>query len=68
VYTVCAPSDDVQGVRDVTVSLPRLVGGAGVLETFPLPLSAVEQTQLRQSAEVIRQAIDELQRANANEA
>ena len=61
VLTVCAPSADVLGVRDVTVSLPRLVGGAGVLETFPLPLSEGEQTQLRKSAEVIREAIAELQ-------
>ncbi len=38
VLTVCTPEADVLGVRHVTVSLPRLVGGAGVLETFPLPL------------------------------
>ena len=38
VLTVCAPSADLLGVRDVTVSLPRLVGGAGAMETFPLPL------------------------------
>jgi L-lactate dehydrogenase len=60
VLTVCAPTSDVLGVRDVTLSLPRLVGGA-VLETFHLPLSDLEQAQLRQSAEVIRQAIDGLQ-------
>jgi L-lactate dehydrogenase len=57
VLTVCTPSADVLGVRNVTVSLPRLVGGAGILETFPLPLSEAEQAQLRRSAEVIRQAI-----------
>jgi L-lactate dehydrogenase len=61
VLTVCVPTADVLGVRDVTVSLPRLVGGNGVVETFPLPLSNVEQTQLRHSAEVIRKCIDELQ-------
>src|SRR5262249_45898143 len=38
ILTVCAPAADVAGVKDVTVSLPRLVGGAGVIETFPLPL------------------------------
>jgi L-lactate dehydrogenase len=61
VLTVCAPSADVLGIRNVTVSLPRLVGGTGVLETFPLPLSEMEQAQLRRSAEVIRQAIVELE-------
>ena len=60
ILTVCAPAADVAGVRDVTVALPRLVGGAGVLETFPLPLSETEQAQLRASAGVIRQALDEL--------
>jgi L-lactate dehydrogenase len=62
ILTVCAPTADVLGVQDVTVSLPRLVGGAGVIETFPLPLSEVEQVQLRASATVIREALDELDR------
>jgi len=44
----------------VTLSLPRLVGGTGVLETFPLPLSDKEGNQLFESAKVIRQALDEL--------
>lgn len=60
ILTVCAPTADVAGVKDVTVSLPRLVGGAGVAETFPLPLTEAEQAQLRASAGVIRQALDEL--------
>jgi L-lactate dehydrogenase len=60
ILTVCAPTADVLGVTDVTVALPRLVGGGGVLETLPLPLSESEQTQLRTSARVIRTALDEL--------
>src|SRR5688500_13779572 len=63
ILTVCAPTADVAGVKDVTVALPRLVGGSGVIETFPLPLSGTEQEQLRTSAGVIRQALDELDRA-----
>jgi L-lactate dehydrogenase len=61
ILTVCAPAADVLGVRDVTVSLPRLVGGTGVLETFPLPLSDLEQAQLRRSADVIRAALNDLE-------
>jgi L-lactate dehydrogenase len=64
ILTVCAPTADVAGVKDVTVALPRLVGGAGVIETFPLPLSGSEQEQLRASAGVIRQALDELDSPN----
>jgi L-lactate dehydrogenase len=60
VMTVGAPAADVVGVHDVTVSLPRLVGGQGVIETFPLPLSQDETTRLRDSARVIRQALDGL--------
>jgi L-lactate dehydrogenase len=59
--TVCAPAAEVAGVSDVTVSLPRLVGGAGVLETFPLPLNDDEAGLLRQSALVIAQALADLQ-------
>jgi L-lactate dehydrogenase len=60
VMTVGVPTADVGGVRNVTVSLPRLVGGQGVLATFPLALDQEETTRLRASAGVIRQALDEL--------
>jgi L-lactate dehydrogenase len=60
ILTVCTPAADVAGVQDVTVSLPRLLGGPGVLETFPLPLNEEETTRLRASASVIRRALDEL--------
>jgi L-lactate dehydrogenase len=60
VLSVCAPAPDVAGVRDVTLALPRLVGGNGVLETFPLPLSEEETGLLRTSAQVIRKSLDEL--------
>jgi L-lactate dehydrogenase len=63
ILTVCAPTPDVLGVKDVTVALPRLVGGCGVIETFPLPLSEPEQVQLRASAGVIRAALDDLDAA-----
>jgi L-lactate dehydrogenase len=60
VLTVGVPTADVVGVPNVTVSLPRLVGGQGVLATFPLPLNELETTRLQASAAVIRKALDEL--------
>lgn len=60
VMTVGAPTAEVAGVRDVTVALPRLLGGQGILETFPLPLNEEETARLRDSCRVIRQALDEL--------
>jgi L-lactate dehydrogenase len=60
ILTVCSPGVDVLDVKDVTLSLPRLVGGAGVLKTLPLPLNPAEQDQLRNSASITRKALDEL--------
>jgi len=61
ILTICTPMDDVVGVEDVTVALPHLIGGDGVLERFPLPLNAEEQALLHNSAGIVRQAIDGLQ-------
>jgi L-lactate dehydrogenase len=60
ILTVCAPTPEVIGIHDVTVSLPRLVGGRGVLETFPFPISEAEAVRLLESAGVVRKALDEL--------
>ncbi len=58
--TVCTPVRDVAGVKDVTLSLPHLVGGKGILDTILLPLSLnkTEETALRASAEVVREAYE----------
>ena len=63
ILTVCAPEIEVAGVRDVTVALPRLVGGKGVMERLPLPINALEQEKLQRSAAIVRQAIDLLEQA-----
>jgi len=60
ILTVCSPEAEVGGVRDVTLSLPRVVGGAGVLETLPLVLLPEEEEALAHSAGVVRAAIDGL--------
>ena len=61
IFTVCARTEEIAGVRDVTASLPRLVGGDGVLTTFALPLDEGEQQALQDSVTIIRRAIDELE-------
>jgi L-lactate dehydrogenase len=65
VLTVCTPEAEVAGVRDVTVSLPRIVGGAGVVESLPIALDRGEQEALARSAAVVRRAIDELDAGSA---
>lgn len=56
--TVCTPVEVVAGVKDVTMSLPHLVGGDGILDTIllPLALSESEQEALQLSAQTIKQA------------
>lgn len=60
IMTVCTPTAEIAGVHDVTVSLPRLVGGEGVLETYHLPLDDAETAALARSAGLIRELIDQL--------
>jgi len=61
ILTVCTPVAEVLGVCDVTISLPHLVGGQGVLASFPLPLDEAEQSALQASAGVVCEAIDALE-------
>ena len=65
ILTVCSRMDEVAGVKGVTVALPHLVGGAGVLATLPLPLSETEYEKLHHSASVVRNAIDEYDAAQS---
>lgn len=60
VLTVCTPTPNVAGVEDVTVSLPRLVGGNGVLTTYMPRLPSLETQALHTSARAVREAIDEV--------
>lgn len=62
ILTVCTPLPESWGGPNVTISLPHLVGGAGILETFPLSLTYEEQDALHASAGVVRHAIEELDR------
>ncbi len=60
ILTVCSRHADVAGVKNVTLALPQLVGGDGVLDTYMPPLSEIELKLLNRSAAVIRDAIDSL--------
>lgn len=57
IMTVCTPTVEVAGIADVTLSLPRLIGGDGVLNTYPLSLNPQEESDLNKSALIIRDAI-----------
>ncbi len=58
--SVSAMTADVEGVRDVTLSLPRVVGAGGVISTLRPTLDASERAALRRSAEILKKAVDGL--------
>ena len=64
ILTVCSLMPEVAGVREVTLSLPHLVGGSGVMEALPLKLNARETSALHASARLIRTAMDELEQSH----
>lgn len=62
IMTVCSPQPEIVGVKDVTVAMPHLIGGQGIIEKFPLTLSYDEQEKLYQSASLIRSLITDLEK------
>lgn len=60
ILTVCTPTESVAGVNNVTVSLPNLIGGEGIIKTFFPNLNEAETAALHSSAQVVRSVIDEL--------
>jgi len=60
ILTVSSRQEEVEGVRDVTLSLPQLVGRDGVLEAYLPPMDEGERAGLRKSAEALRALLDGL--------
>jgi L-lactate dehydrogenase len=63
VLTVCCGTSGVPECEGVTLALPRLLGGDGVLATIPLSLDSSERELLARSAGIIRGAIQSLSAA-----
>ena len=59
VLTVSTLNEDVEGIKNVTLSLPHLIGGEGDLGVLPIKLNVKEKILLKKSAEIIRTKIDE---------
>ncbi|CAM5793445.1 L-lactate dehydrogenase OS=Cellulomonas persica OX=76861 GN=ldh PE=3 SV=1 [Cellulomonas persica] len=45
---------DYYGISDVCLSVPTIVGSAGVLDRLPVPMSVDELSGLRASAQAVR--------------
>lgn len=61
ILTVCTLIPEVAGVKNITLSLPHLVGGDGVLAAFHPTLNEIEAESLRSSARLIQKTIFELE-------
>jgi L-lactate dehydrogenase len=60
VVTCSIVTPSVEGVPDVALSLPRIVGAAGVRGTLAPDLDAEERRGLRRSAEILKEAMEKL--------
>ena len=60
ILTVCTPIDEAAGVKDITFSLPYLVGGNGIIAALPLPINTEELSLLNYSALTIKKFINQL--------
>jgi L-lactate dehydrogenase len=60
--TVCTPQTEIADVANVTVSMPHVVGGSGVIGAHhPLVLNETENEALQASATMIRKLTDEVE-------
>jgi L-lactate dehydrogenase len=60
VLTICSRVTNVLDCEGLTLSLPHVIGGEGVLATIPLVLDSRERQGLRGSANVLRDALTSL--------
>jgi L-lactate dehydrogenase len=60
VLTVSILTPEVEGVKEVSLSIPRVVGAAGVMATLPQALSDEEHSALRRSAQILKDAASEI--------
>ncbi len=60
VLTVCCRITGIDGCDGVTLALPHLVGGDGILATIPVTLDPTERDALARSAGILRSATDSL--------
>jgi L-lactate dehydrogenase len=60
ILSVCSRISGIADFDGVTLALPHIIGGAGVIATIPLPLAPAELDLLHASAAVLREAIGSL--------
>ncbi len=59
ILTICKPLAEVEGVNDVTLSMPHLIFGKNRMQALPLNLNAEERQALRASAQIIKTFLED---------
>ncbi|NCC21618.1 MAG: L-lactate dehydrogenase [Alphaproteobacteria bacterium] len=60
VISCSSPTEEVMGVRDVSLSLPRIISAHGIENVATPPLDEAEEKALTRSAEILKSAIAEI--------
>jgi L-lactate dehydrogenase len=60
ILTVCTRVAEAAGVKDITISLPNLLGGSGIIETLQPSLNDGETIALHDSAMILKNTITDL--------
>ena len=60
VLTCSSIHEDIEGVKNVTLSLPSLIGAKGIEKTFYPQMDDAERSALKNSAQVIRNALSSI--------
>lgn len=60
VLTCATLAEEVAGVKNVTLSMPRIIAAGGVMRSIYPECDAAEQAALQNSATILRRAADEL--------
>lgn len=61
ILTICSLLEDVQGVKDVTLSMPHIMQGSKIVDTLNLKLDHYEAKALRASAAKLKTILEEYQ-------
>jgi L-lactate dehydrogenase len=51
---------EVEAIKEVSLSIPRVVGATGVMATLSPTLSEEEHAAFRKSAEILKEAANEI--------
>ena len=60
ILTVCTPQDEVEGIENITISLPHILGGSGIISKLDIPFSDYERHALYSSIRSIKNTLEGL--------